>query len=183
MKVTIINFSGRMNGNCQSIAKIIKEYYKPSEVHFYDCVTMDIHSCGRCQYECMKIDHKACPHINDFVYDAYENISNSDITYYIVPNYQCTPNANYFAFKERCVCFMWGHPEKDEQYTNAKKKFVVTNCNENDRDDFIKFFQFHASQPDIFFVEAKKYNKKSTGVDLTKSEDFLSDLKEFMKEN
>jgi len=48
MKITIISFSGRANGNCQKIAYKVSEEFSNENVAFYDFSSFYIHPCGAC---------------------------------------------------------------------------------------------------------------------------------------
>lgn len=176
MKVCVISFSGRKNGNCGAIGKMLHESYRDSV--FYDFSEFAIAPCGGCRLECFK-DREACPYRKDKVYTIYDSILHSDITYFIVPNYCDYPNALFFAFNERSQCYFQGHEELLEEYLQKEKKFIV--ISNTNRENFERAFLYHSETPDILFLSAKRYKKISIDGDLTESPEAVADILKFRK--
>lgn len=170
MNICIISFSGRKDGNCGSIAGELEKLYK-GNVKLYDFSALKITPCTSCGYECFDLA-ESCPYFGDPVFEIYDTITKSDLTYFIVPNYCDYPNALFFAFNERSQCYFQKRQDRLEKYLTAKKKFiVVSNTN---RDNFTAAFMYHVeenTQPDILFLEARKFKKISIKGDITESEE------------
>lgn len=178
MTICIISFSGRENGNCGSIAKELEKLYK-NDVKIYDFSAITVTPCTSCCYECFNSGEN-CPYFADSVFEIYDDITKSDLTYFIVPNYCDYPCALFFAFNERSQCYFQKRQDRLDKYLAAKKKFiVVSNTN---RDNFIAAFRYHIeenSQPDILFLEARRFHKISIFGDLMKSEEARETVKQF----
>ena len=77
---------------------------------------------GNCNYEHLNAE----PSLNQ-IKPIMDNLMNSDIIDYIVPNYCVFPCANYFTFNERTVgCFNMDR-QIMEQYMKNKKLIIVSN--------------------------------------------------------
>lgn len=178
MKICIISFSGRENGNCGSIAKELEKLYK-NDVKTYDFSALALTPCTGCGYECFASGEN-CPYFGDPVFEIYDTITKSDLTYFIVPNYCDYPCSLFFAFNERSQCYFQKREDRLVKYLAAKKKFiVVSNTN---RDNFTAAFQYHLeenSQPDILFLEARRFHKISIFGDLMKSEEARETVRQF----
>ncbi len=183
MKITIISFSGRKNGNCASAARVIEELYKAgSDLKSYYFSDITISPCGKCDNECFG-NEKPCPCIDDSVYEIYERLNKSDLAYFIVPNYCDYPNAMYFAFNERSQVFFQHHPERLERYLEVPKRFVVISNTGTDNFETAFEYQVHMSKkPDILFLSAKKYGKVSIAGDIMTVPDARKDLEDFCHE-
>lgn len=118
MKVCIVPFSGRPGGNCSRIAEIIRQ--KEREAAVYDFSALSITPCGCCNYECFQQREK-CPHFSDPEFTICEAIANSDLAYFIVPNYCDYPCANFFIFNERSQCYFQHREDLLNQYLAVRK--------------------------------------------------------------
>ncbi len=176
MKACIISFSGRENGNCNSIGKMLHQQIEDSI--FYDFSKFILNPCGNCHLECF--EQKQCPFIQDDTYSIYNSILQCDIAYFIVPNYCDYPCANFFIFNERSCCVFQHHPELLEKYLKIKKKFIV--ISNTDQKNFQQAFLYHSDTPDILFLSAKKYNKISIHGDLLESDRVVKEIMDFIKE-
>lgn len=156
----ILSFSGRPNGNCAQIAAFIRALTDGKTLLFSDLV---VHSCGQCGGECFR-NGTDCPHIADDAYSLYRAVTRSRRTIFILPNHCDYPNANFFAFNERSLCFFSGHPELLEAYAAVPKKFIVISSGE--QENFRAALSQHSDSPDILFLSAKDYGLKSIAGDL-----------------
>lgn len=169
MKITIVNFSGRENGNCRAISKVIAASHPADEISIFNFCDITLAPCGSCEYDCFNRD-KQCPHQSDGVYDMYDKITLSDLTYFIVPNYCDYPNANYFIFNERSQCYFQHHEQLLDRYLSVKKRFIVVSNTQTQ--NFITALSYQIPEgesPDILFLPAKKYRKISIDGDLMTS--------------
>lgn len=181
MNIVVISFSGRANGNCRNIADKICGEYRNEKVALYDFSAFRIEPCGACMLECFK-NRENCPFFEDKAFEIYEAVENSDLAFFIVPNYCDFPCSNYFAFNERGQCYFQGHGELMERYLRIKKRFIVVSNTE--KDNFIRVFQDHVAegeQPDILFLSAGRYNRISIKGDLMEEEKAVLDLLEFVR--
>lgn len=183
MKVCIINFSGRTNGNCQKISECILEELKPlHEVSFANMNSITLTPCGQCNYECF-IKGNICPHYNDSLWSLYETISSSDLVYFVVPNYCDYPCANFFIFSERGQGFFTHTPSLLQRYTTMPKKFIV--MSNTNTDNFTQVFRCQSedmSEPDVLFLRAQDYKKRSLTGDLMDCPEAKSDLLRYVQQ-
>ena len=172
--LVIVAFSGRKDGNCDKIARHIRSLYGG---RLFSLADMDIQPCGKCAYECFS-DAGACPHIADGVRDIYEAVTRSRTAIYILPNYCDFPNANFFAFNERSLCFFSGRDDLLNAYLRVRKKFIIVSGSRPQ--SFRDALSQHAEEPDILFLSAKQYGQKSTDGNLNTSPDALSEIENFL---
>lgn len=172
MKITVISFSGRKNGNCKNIAKEILKFHKENTTVFYDFSEMSLTPCGKCDAECFH--QKLCPH-DDLMYQIYDDLCSSDLAYFIAPNHSNYPAANFFIFNERCTACFWGKEDLLEKYLSVPKKFIVVSNSE--KEHFFDVFRLHTdSAPNVLFLSPKTYGKSSIDGDLVTSEQAQKDL-------
>jgi len=178
MKITIISFSSRPNGNCASIAKEVSKILMGEELINFDFSSFSLTPCGNCNFECFN-NRLDCPNINDKAFSIYNSITNSDYAIFIVPNHCDYPNANFFIYNERSLCYFQNCRDLLDTYEKVKKKFiVVSNTN---KDNFINVFKYHTiNEPDILFLAPKLYGKKSIAGDLMKEKIVINDLNKFL---
>ncbi|SCY12725.1 hypothetical protein [Butyrivibrio sp. INlla14] len=176
MRVVIVSFSSRTDGNCAQIGKLIKENIEGSSLFSFS--DFSIQACGDCNYDCFE-DREKCPHIGDMEYEILDSIVHSDITYFVIPNYCDYPCANYFAFNERSQCYFQGDQDLLEAYLKVpKRSIVVSNTNE---ENFIKALTYQTERdPVVLFLSARQYGKKSIQGDLLTNEKAVSDILDFI---
>ena len=177
MGTCIVSFSSRENGNCSQISKLISSLTTDAKV--FDFSAFDIHPCGKCRYECFS-SQETCPYVSDMEYRLLNEITNSDLTYFIIPNYCDYPCANFFIFNERSQCYFQQKPELLDTYEKVPKRvIVVSNTNE---ENFRQAMTYQSYQkPDILFLSAKKYGKTSIRGDLLTNEKVISDITDFVR--
>ena len=166
MSTCIISFSSRTGGNCAGIGKLISSLVESPML--YDFSEFEIHPCGNCRYECFALGEN-CPYIQDMEYTLLDAVTNSDLTYFIMPNYSDYPCANFFIFNERSQCYFQGRADLLNVYESVfKRVIVVSNTNE---ENFRKAISYHSkAEPEILFFSARKYGKSSIKDDLLTSE-------------
>lgn len=180
MKTCIISFSSRPGGNCQRIAEEIARQ-TPGETALFDFSALAVTPCGRCGYECFQ-DRERCPYIADPERAICESITESGLTYFVVPNYCDYPCANFFAFNERSQCYFQGHEDLLERYLAVRKKFVVVS--NTGTENFTAAFRYHVSEdaePDILFLSAKRFQRSSIRGDLMDCPEAREVLAEFIR--
>lgn len=164
MKVTIINFSGRANGNCSNISNILARKYESESVESFDFCSESVSPCGKCDYECFK-EEKPCT--IDAVNRIFESIVGADLAFFVMPNYCDYPPANYFAFNERSCGYFLKDEKLLSKYLAVKKKFIVVSNTE--LENFAKAFSYQVAdgeKPDMLFLSAKKFNSISIDGDM-----------------
>lgn len=179
MKVTVINFSGRKNGNCQSIAKMALSFYGSENAILYDFSDFDISPCGKCVLECFH-GRTPCPYCGDMVTSILDSVTNSDLAYFVVPNYCDYPCANYFILNERSQCYFQGKPDRERRYLAVPKRFIVVSNTEQANFRAV-LSQQTDTEPNILFLSAKAYNKISIKGDLLSSSEAKNTLLRFLK--
>lgn len=165
----VISFSGRGNGSCSAIARVLLEALSSrDEVKCFDFSTFSVTPCGRCGYQCFQA-RELCPYFDDPVFALYDAIVHSRTAYFIVPNYCDYPCANFFIFNERSQCYFQRHPELLDQYEAVRKKFIVVS--NTGQDHFTAAFQYHTGDtpPDILFLSARRFGRVSIHGDLMDS--------------
>ncbi len=179
MKISIISFSGRRGGNCESILDFLEK--KLSKVNEVKCIRqLDLNPCGRCNYECFEQRTK-CPFLDDDTVGVYDLICDSELAYYVVPNYCDYPNAYFFMFNERGQCYFQGHEDLLQKYRGIRKKFVIVS--NTGVENFNKAFMYHVSdnaEANILCLSAKRFNKRSITGDLLDSPEARRILAAFM---
>ena len=181
-KICVISFSGRSGGNCASIAREIENFWLgKGEVEVFDFSTFEVAPCGRCSCECFK-KRESCPYFSDSEFDICDTITNSGLTYFVVPNYCDYPCANFFAFNERSQCYFQGRGDLLERYLAVRKKFVVVS--NTGRENFTAAFRYHVSEdaePEVLFLSAKGFQRSSIRGDLMDSPEARAVLAEFIR--
>ena len=165
-RALIISFSSRKQGNSEQIAEFIQSNLN-SDADIFRFSENPIRPCGDCRYQCFD-DNRMCPHIHDAEYGLLEQISLCDELYFIVPNYCDYPCANFFIFNERSQVFFQGYQDRLMAYEAIPKKFIVISG--SDTDNFTRAFDYHcAGTPEILYLRAKDFGKRSINTDLVKS--------------
>ena len=179
MSICVVSFSSRKGGNCSKISELLCSLLP--DVKRYDFSEFEIHPCGTCAYECFS-ENRRCPWIEDKEFELLDAITNSTLTYFILPNYCDYPCANFFIFNERSLCYFQNRADLLEAYESVSKKcIVVSGTNE---ENFKTALAYHGEkEPPILFLSAKKYGKRSTDGDLLSSEQAVADIKRFVWED
>ena len=161
--LTVVNFSGRVNGNCGQIAQVIQGRADDVKIVHFEGTC-----CGGCDYTCLRGGF--CPK-KDGVAELYQRIVESELTVFVVPNYCGYPCANFFAFNERGCGYFGGREDRLRAYLAAKKKFIaVSNSN---ADHFKEAFRYHVpegEEPDVLCLSTKKFGCNSLDGNLMEQE-------------
>jgi hypothetical protein len=175
-KTVILSFSGRRDGNCAQIAKYVRTL---TGGEIFSFAELNVRPCGGCNCECFACG-SACPHIGDDLRRLYEAVTLSDRAVYILSNHCDYPNANFFAFNERSICFFSGREDLLNAYCAVPKKFIVISGGEQDA--FRRALSQHASDPGILFLRAADYGKKSIAGDLMTVPEVARQIESFICE-
>lgn len=177
-KVTILSFSTRGNGNCARISEYLTQFYNRTNVQAFVIDSGSFSPCGGCSYECLKPGQK-CPRLNTEHTAIMNRICDSDLVFFIVPNYCGYPCANYFAFNERTVGFFNLDKELMNRYMSVKKGFIIISNTQGN--NFVTAMrQQTAGEPDMLYLQTRKYGKQSIAGDLLESEDAIADLDAYL---
>lgn len=177
MNVCIVSFSPRKSGNCAAIAELLRSMHDGARV--FDFSEFRIVGCGDCGYVCF--DGGGCPFSDDKESEILDAVIESDLTYFIVPNYCDFPCAAFFAFNERSCGYFRKNEAKLSAYLSAPKKFiVVSNTN---RSNFETAFSYHCDgEPDILFLSAKKFGKVSLAGDILDGSEAADEVRRFAEQ-
>ena len=180
MKIAVISFGGRKNGNCAGIMNLLcRLLEQENEVRAFDFSAFNMTPCGGCKYECFD-KAESCPYINDPVYSIYDEITNSGLAYFIVPNYCDYPCSVFFAFNERSQCYFQKQLDRLEKYLSVPKRFIVVS--NTGHDNFIAAFRYQINEdkePETLFLSAKSFDRVSIKGDLMESEQAREDVRMF----
>lgn len=168
MSVIIISFSGRRGGNCAQIAGYIKTLYG-EDATVFDFAETQIHPCGGCNYECFRRGEE-CPWIGDGEYALLDAIVNSELAYFVIPNYCDYPCSNFFIFNERSQCYFQRRPEWLAVYEGVPKKGIIVS--NTGRHNFVEVMEQQCGErPEMLFLRNLEFGKNSiTGTLMTSPE-------------
>lgn len=175
--VTILNFSPRRNGNCRQVCDAIANAYPNSNIRSY-FIACTFTPCGSCNYECLK-PGEHCPSLTQSQSEVYDAVLNSDLVYYVVPNFCGMPNAVYYAFNERSVGYFNMDRAVMAKYMAVRKRFILISNTEPST--FMDAMQQQTKdKPEILYLKTSRYGKKSIAGDLMDSEEARADLMAFL---
>ena len=178
-KLVILNFSGRKVGNCSAIADHISDYHTNANVRSYH-IDRTFGTCGGCNYECL-MPGVVCPNVTAFQKEVMDAICESDVTYYIIPNYCGLPSGNYFAFNERSVGYLNMDRELTRKYRAPAKGFIIVSNTESEC--FVQALRQHtAGEIKPLYMKTGKYGKRSTAGDIRESQAARADLDSYLAE-
>ena len=177
-KVSILCFSGRKDENCAQIAEFIEQFYMRTNVHSFVIDGQNFAPCGGCSYECLK-PGQLCPNLTQQQKQIMDSVCESDLVYFVVPNYCGYPCANYFAFNERSVGYFNMDRALMDRYMNAAKRFIIVSNSEGP--NFKAAMQQQTNcEPEILYLKTRSYQKQSIAGDLLTSEAAKADLTAFL---
>ena len=176
-QITVLNFSPRSEGNCTAISSFISEHYALSNI----CANQfreEFSPCGNCDYECLRPGVN-CPGIPEALCKVMDSMLESDLVYFIVPNFCGGPCGNYYAFNERTVGYFNMDRALMGRYMAVKKKFIFVSNTECD--SFVQATRQHTKEePEILYLKTGKYKKQSIAGDMMTTEEAQADLKAFL---
>jgi len=172
----IIGFSGRANGNCDSIAEFIANQ-EDKIIYFRE---KNIHGCCNCQYECFQ---GACKYREDDIYGIYESMLGFEKVVLIVPMYCGNPSSLYFAFNERSQDYFMHNEDRYEDILS--RLYIVGVYGEQEAaPDFIpcleKWFECVPCENRVLGIERHKYHQK-LGDSVLDVEEVQERLREFLR--
>lgn len=152
----IVSFSGRENGNCDSISEYIASK-GDAIIHFRN---LDVHDCSGCKYECF---NGYCKYRKDDIYNLYESMLSYDKVFLIVPMYCGNPTSLYFKFIERSQDFFMRNEHSYE--TIISKLYIIGVYGVRSQNpDFIpclsKWFESTQTNNHVLGIERHRYGHK-----------------------
>lgn len=181
LRIAIINFSGRADGNCADISNILARKYEKECVERFDFCNVNVSPCGKCDYECFK-EEKPCDLDNANL--IFESIASADLAFFVMPNYCDYPPANYFAFNERSCGYFLKDEKLLKKYLVVKKKFIVVSNTVSQ--NFEKAFSYQVAdgvKPDMLFLSAKKFDSSSIEGDMMQNSSAQKLVEDFATDN
>lgn len=175
--ILVLNFSPRSDGNCGHIGDLIQTFYKNSNIRSY-LISGIFTPCGTCNYECLKPNVR-CPSLSREQAEVFDAICQSDLVYYIIPNFCGMPNALYYAFNERSVGYFNLDRAVMANYMAVRKRFIIVS---NTQSNAFKeaMLQQTAETPEVLYMKTSKYGKQSIAGDLMDSAQAQADLLDFL---
>ncbi|MEE1243049.1 flavodoxin family protein [Frisingicoccus sp.] len=152
----IVSFSGRKNGNSDTIAKYIA---KQNDTIIY-MRELSIQPCANCEYECFKGN---CIYKDDGIYTLFDQCFKADKVFFIVPMYCGNPSALYFILNERSQGYF---KHNEEKYNNFIERLYVIGIYGNSVDNpefeqlFVRNYAFNNPEKHILGLERHKYGQK-----------------------
>lgn len=178
--ITILNFSGRKAGNCAGVETVIRCTFPNANIRAIS-VSSVYSPCNSCDYECLKPDVR-CPLIDSAQEEAMRQILNSDLVYYIIPNYCGVPCGNYYAFNERNVGYFNGDRELMGKFLSIRKRFIMISNTEGAAFEMV-MHQLSKQDAKALYLKSSKYAKSSIAGDLMTSTEAKADLTAFLAED
>lgn len=177
MGTLILNFSGRRDGNCYSLARLVRELTGEGQV--VDFCGLDPQPCGKCGYECFRGGE--CPMAEDGLPGLYEKIAGAEEVVFLVPDYCGYPCANFFIFNERGCSYFAGRQDRLDRFLCIPKRFVVVSGSESGafRDAFR--YLIAEGEPRVLYLSARKYGRDSLAGDLVRVPAVAEAVREFLK--
>lgn len=152
----VVSFSGRKNGNCDSIADYIAE--EQDEVVYMREVSTQ--PCADCDYQCMRT---ACKYQEDGIYALFEKMSGAEKIFYVVPMYCGNPSALYYILNERSQGYFMRNMKLYEEITE-KLRIVGIYGNHTDDPEFMNGFErdyhFENREQHLLGLERHRYGHK-----------------------
>lgn len=159
MKVCVINFSSRKNGNGYHISERIVEIMS-RENRKYDLIDFSrfaVNTCGKCNYECFD---NLCVYKDDEIYSAYRKILKADIVISVIPIYGGLPCSNFFVFNERAQGAF-----KDEEFEHLEvirnKYIIIGNTGTEITKRIVYENDNHAKDEDFLVISSNEIGERS----------------------
>lgn len=177
-EIVIVSFSSRKSGNCEQICDYsAKNMGKTAKTYHFSDFTIE--PCGKCRYECFR-EGLPCPKREDMVETILRDICISQAAVFVLPNYNQFPNANFFAFQERCQSFFRNQAQWD-RYLAVPKRFIV--LSNTGKVNFVRALSQHTiRKPEILFLSARRYGKSCITESILESSQAKADILEFLQE-
>ena len=144
----------------------------------YHIISGNYPACSSCDYACLKPGLR-CPMQSKYRDEVMKAVMNSDLTYFVIPDFCGGPNGNFYEFNERSVGFFKGNCEKLSKYMAARKKFIIVSNTESDAFK-AAMRQKTKDEPDVLYLKTNKYKRVSIAGDLMECYEAKIDLQAFI---
>ena len=174
-QVTIISFSSRKSGNCEQISDFLSSLFV--SIKEYRFSNFQLKPCGNCTYECFQ-KNQTCPHSGDREKELMDSICKSQTVYFVIPNYQDYPCANFFIFQERMQGYFHEYPMQREPFRNTAKRFIiVSNTSGNSFRRIAE--QYGSSDPDLLVLRSREFGMSSIRDSMIQSAQVQAQIRAF----
>lgn len=170
MKALGIAFSARKAGNCsRSIEYCLRKLEERKfQTKFLNACELKITPCSHCKYECFAKPKKKCP-IEDDVKMIFDEIFETDVILFAIPNYATHPSGLYRAWFERGCMLNWEDVEK-VVLPKPKGYIVVSSLAATGGDqvlhEILTEFYNTSYRPEAILLQAREYERDSLKGDL-----------------
>lgn len=178
MKMSVLNYSSRKNGNGYHIAEYIKEIISREnrEYDLIDFSRFSANTCGKCNYECFDSD---CVYKNDEIYNAYRKILKADMVISVIPIYGGLPCSNFFVFNERAQGAF--QDEEFEQLEDIRNKYIIIgNTGVEITKKIIHENDNHAKEEDFLVISSNEVGERSIKGNLMEYDWYREKINEFI---
>lgn len=181
MKLLLVSFSLRENGNCNRFLYYINEVLSRSD-HTVESIRLTDHpieGCGQCAYECFA--QGSCIK-HDTVSDLYDQCMSADKIIFILPVYRGHPASTYFQFTERGEGFFRLDTERDESYRKKVNLIVIGNITaggETAMREAMSDFSDDEYSPQSLLLSSIEYGRRSINGDLIEDSRVRDKLEKF----
>ncbi|MCM1561940.1 MAG: NAD(P)H-dependent oxidoreductase [Butyrivibrio sp.] len=178
MKVCVINFSSRKNGNGHHILEYITEIMSKErgEYDIIDFSSFDVNPCGKCNYECFG---NLCIYRDDGIYSAYRKILMASIVVSVIPIYGGLPCSNFFAFNERAQGAF-----RDEEFGKLEsirnKYIIIGNSGKEITKKIVYENDKNAKEDDFIAVSSNEMGEQSIKGNLMDYEYYRKKIERFI---
>lgn len=160
--IAILSFSARPNGNCAAIAQQLCSLHPGEETAVYPVGQLELSPCRACQYQCF-VNPTDCPHIHDDLLGLYQQVLQSDLVYFILPNYAGSPPALYYAFNERSQCVFQGNEPLLNAYLAIPKRFIFVSNHPGTAFDELPMYHIgENAAAATLYLAPRRYSPSST---------------------
>lgn len=178
MRIDVINYSSRKNGNGYHIAEYIKGIIlrENRECDLIDFSRFFANACGKCNYECFDSD---CVHKNDEIYNAYRKILKADMVISVIPIYGGLPCSNFFVFNERAQGAF--RDEEFEQLEEIRNKYIIIgNTGVEITKKIIGENDNHAKEEDFLVISSNEVGERSIKGNLMEYDRYREKINKFV---
>ncbi len=180
MKICILNYSFRKNGNCAGISNYVAtsllQQFPDVSLISMDFPAVGDHRCGNCAYDCFE-GH--CPYKADELQRIYEELLLSDMLISVVPVYSAFPCSNFFVLSERV---QGAYDDSGfEKFDKLKNKYIFVGNNGDSAIKEIIRTSYHSFQDrDILFIRSHDVGERSIRGNLMDYEYYQEKIREFV---
>jgi len=107
-----------------------------------------------------------------------DSICKSQTVYFVIPNYQDYPCANFFIFQERMQGYFHKYPMQREPFRNATKRFIIVNNTSGDSFSRIAE-QYGSSDSDLLVLRSREFGMSSIKDSIIQSPQIQAQIRRF----